>query len=297
MKNKTLVIIVTYNGMRWLERCLESVVGSSIPLDAYIVDNGSNDGSQQFITTNYPQFIFYQSPTNAGFGAANNVGLKYAVEHDYDYVYLLNQDAWVMIDTIQTMIEEHRCNPEYGILSPLQVNAGLKGLDKNFSLCCPRGMLLDSLCGNLKSLYETQFTMAAHWLISRKCLCDVGGFSPSFPHYGEDHNYVHRAIYKGYKIGIASKVFAVHDRENRVESKALIARKTLLESIAGISNLNQSLTIQLLVQPLVLLKRGLSIRTVMGFCNIFKLIYGYPKYIRNRNKTYNFAFLDIDIKL
>ena len=53
----------------------------------------------------------------------------------------------------------------------------------------------DLATGELKDVYEVKFVQAAHWLISRECLERVGGFSPSFPHYGEDNNFCNRAQY------------------------------------------------------------------------------------------------------
>ena len=57
--------------------------------------------------------------------------------------------------------------------------------------------------------------MAAHWLIPISKLKSIGGFSPAFPHYGEDVNLVQRAKFFGYKIGIVPETIGVHDRENR----------------------------------------------------------------------------------
>ncbi|MFR9669661.1 MAG: glycosyltransferase family 2 protein [Rikenellaceae bacterium] len=219
---KILVIIVTYNGMKWLERCLNSVVNSSIPLDAYIVDNGSTDGSQEFIQANYPQFTFYQSPTNSGFGAANNIGLEYAIEHGYDYVYLLNQDAWVMAETIETLINQHKKNPEFGIISPLQTNAEMTKLDRNFvyGSIAKTSITSDFIFNNVKEIYEVEDVMAAHWLVSRECLIEVGGFSSTFQHYGEDNEYLMRAKYRGFKTAVVPSVVGVHDREFREETKS-----------------------------------------------------------------------------
>ena len=55
---KILVIIVTYNGMEWMERCLDSVFNSTLPADVFIVDNGSNDGTQEYIR-NYGKGIIF----------------------------------------------------------------------------------------------------------------------------------------------------------------------------------------------------------------------------------------------
>ena len=240
--SKILVIIVTYNGMKWLERCMGSVANSSVPLDAYIIDNGSTDGSQQFIAANYPQFIFYQSPTNSGFGAANNIGLKYAIENDYDYVYLLNQDAWIEPNTISTLVEQQKLNPEYGILSPLQTNAEKTKLDRNFAAFVSKEMILfsDLILNSLASVYSVNFVMAAHWLISKECLRTVGFFSPIFYHYGEDDNYVHRAKYFKFQVGIVTDVVGVHDREFREMTKKRDVNLLSIVFFIRSSNINHS---------------------------------------------------------
>ena len=46
---RVLVIIVTYNGMRWVERCQCSLKASEVPVDVYVADNGSTDGTTEWI--------------------------------------------------------------------------------------------------------------------------------------------------------------------------------------------------------------------------------------------------------
>lgn len=216
---KLLVIIVTYNAMQWIDRCLSSVRNSSVENDVFIVDNGSTDGTQNYIKKNYPKVNFQQSPENLGFGRANNIGLQYAIDYNYDYVYLLNQDAWVMENTFQIMISAHLQNRKYGILSPIQMEANMHHMDKNFlKIFCSQGnSAVESLL--LKkplSIADNIHSMAAHWLISRECLEMVGGFSPAFYHYGEDDNYAERVEYHGLHVGVVLDAYAVHDREFRV---------------------------------------------------------------------------------
>ena len=222
---KILVIVVTYNGMKWIERCLDSVVKSNTAMDLFIVDNGSTDGTQEFITSNYKSIKFYQSPENLGFGKANNLGIKYAADNNYNYVYLLNQDAWLMPDTVDELLKAHAENPAYGILSPFQAEANMKNLDSNFlRFTCSyesNPHIISSLFFNNRDrVYEVESVMAAHWMVSKECFCKVGGFSSTFKHYGEDDNYIHRAKYHNFKIGIVPSAVAIHDREHREYTKA-----------------------------------------------------------------------------
>ena len=74
---KVLFIIVSYNGMAWLERCLGSVAASSVPgtqVDLFVVDNDSTDGSADFVEAHFPQARLTRCAENLGFTAANNLG-------------------------------------------------------------------------------------------------------------------------------------------------------------------------------------------------------------------------------
>ena len=239
---KVLVIIVTYNGMKWLDKCLSSVRDSSMPADIYVVDNGSTDGSAEFIRSAFPEARLHVAEKNLGFGAANNMGFRYAIREGYDYVYLLNQDAWLGRDTLSQLTDASEAHPEYGILSPLQVNAAATALDRNFSRFYPQSLpefpsaapMPDGVC-------EVKFAMAAHWLMTRRCLLTTGLFSPTFFHYGEDSNYVDRLHYHRLKIGVVPQATAVHDREFRGITVATRRREFLYYGLIYLSNPNSRL--------------------------------------------------------
>lgn len=229
-KYKILVVIVTYNAMKWVDRCLNSIRSVNRDkyvgiIETYIVDNGSKDGSQAYIMSHFPEVILYQSEKNLGFGQGNNVGIQYAIDNNYDYVYLLNQDAWVLSDTIDNLIEVNLRHPEFGVLGPFQTQANGNRLDENFlkNTCSYQSndkILNDMYFGTLDDAYPVPNVMAAHWLMSKDCIKKVGGFSPTFLQYGEDGNFSDRAYFHGFKVGIAPSAKAVHDREMRKESTA-----------------------------------------------------------------------------
>src|SRR5579871_5439126 len=98
-RHKVLVIIVTYNGMKWMSKCMHTLYNTNMPIDVVVIDNGSTDGTQKFIIENYPQAQFIQSQQNLGFGKANNIGILKAIEENYDYAFLLNQDGYLEPDT------------------------------------------------------------------------------------------------------------------------------------------------------------------------------------------------------
>ena len=137
-----LVIIVTYNALKWVSKCLRSVENSTHPADVVVIDNGSTDGTLPLIRTDFPQVRIVETGENLGFGAANNIGLRMALDEGYAFAYLLNQDAWLEKDTLEKLVAAHK--PEWGVLSPMQLNAGGKR-DKRFNKKC--GKYINSAMG------------------------------------------------------------------------------------------------------------------------------------------------------
>ena len=108
MAHSILTIVVTYNAMQWVDRCLSSIRNSSLNSDALVIDNCSTDGTADYVRERYPWVELVCSSGNQGFGAANNLGLRLALERKYDFVYLLNQDAWRKKDTLGNLGDAYR---------------------------------------------------------------------------------------------------------------------------------------------------------------------------------------------
>ena len=250
MTNKNIfVIIVTYKGQLWYDRCFTSLRNSEIPVHTVVIDNASNDGTVEYIRENYPEIHLIASETNLGFGQGNNKGMRYALENGADYVFLLNQDAWIEPNTLKELVEIHKRNPQYGILSPMHLNAEKTAIEKglinyvaDLKITDP-AWINDLYFGTTKDIYNTNYVNAAAWLLPRKTLETIGGFDPIFFHYGEDDNYMQRVIYHGFKIGLCPQVKVVHDTERRVISKVYSDndyKKCLLIDLANI-NTNKNL--------------------------------------------------------
>ena len=235
---KVLAILVTYNAMKWLVHCVESLQESTVKVDIMVVDNGSTDGTRdQLAKLSFIKQVV-NSDENLGFGRANNIGLQYALNNGYDYAYLINQDAWIFPDTLEKLIDVNRAHPEYGLLSPIQMQANMKHLDKDFiRFSISNEAIEDAVLNRQQTLYEaTGGIAAAHWLLSRACIEKVGGFSPTFYHYGEDNNYQHRLYFHGMKEGIVINAYAVHDRENRQDGQKKLAYLRSVIMLATLSD-------------------------------------------------------------
>ena len=215
---KIIAIIVTYNGKKWYDRCFGSMLNSSVPVDVVVVDNASNDDTVGYIKTNYPAVHVISSQENYGFAKANNIGMKYALAQEADYVFLLNQDAWVEQDTIEKLLQTFQDNDNVGIASPVHLNGSYTGLDSGFCNYVGAACISDMYLGKLKPYYSVPMVNAAAWLISRDCIEKVGGFDTSlFKHYGEDDHYAQRVLFHGMKVVINTQCTACHDREQRTD--------------------------------------------------------------------------------
>ncbi|MFB6320153.1 glycosyltransferase family 2 protein [Saccharicrinis sp. FJH54] len=240
-KLKIFVIVVTYNGKKWIKKCLDSINNSTYPLSAVIVDNNSEDDTIEYIESNFLDIEIIKTGANQGFGKANNIGIKYALTKGADYVYLLNQDAYLFPDCIQNMLNVPDIK-SYGILSPVHLNGDGTKLDVHFkhyvsSIAIPE-YLEDLVLKREKPVYEGKYVNAAGWLLPIATLNKVGGFDPFFYHYGEDLHYCQRVNYHGFKIGICTQAFMNHDRENAGNValyKKNIERRSLMEYYLNIN--------------------------------------------------------------
>jgi GT2 family glycosyltransferase len=229
---KVIVIIVTFNGLKYIASCIENIKKSSYPIDVVIVDNASNDGTPEFIERNYPEYILFRLRENIGFGKANNIGIKWALNNGCEFVFLLNQDVYVEEKTIEELVSVHKNFPQYGILSPIQLN-GQGSLDVQFayyiSVQNDYEILSDLvLSKELKQVYDVSFVNAAIWTISRRCLETVGLFNPIFFLYGEDDNYIYRCFYHKFKVGIVPRSYGIHDRNQIVHEDEIMDFKKVL---------------------------------------------------------------------
>ena len=217
---KVFAIIVTYNGAKWIEKCLTSLINSSIKTKIIVIDNFSKDNTIEIIKENFPEILLINSEENLGFAKANNLGIRYSLDQGADFFFLLNQDAWIENDTIEKMINAFEIKKDAGIVSPIHTNGSKTNLDSAFvnyiaNQYTPH-FISDLYFNKLSACYETNFINAACWLISRNCIEKVGGFDTSiFYHYGEDENYCQRVIYHGFKIYVVAITTICHDREDR----------------------------------------------------------------------------------
>jgi GT2 family glycosyltransferase len=88
------VLILSYNGLPLLKKCVESVRKQDIPTKTYVFDNGSKDGTREWLDSEVGEGLGYDATNeNIGVSAGWNEGLDYLFSHmKYEHVLVLNQD-------------------------------------------------------------------------------------------------------------------------------------------------------------------------------------------------------------
>lgn len=284
---KIFVIIVTYKGGRWYDKCFTSLRSSDIPVHVVVIDNASNDGTVEYIREHFPEIHLIESKENLGFGRANNLGMRYALDNDCDYVFLLNQDAWIIQnDLFKKLVILSENNKEYGILSPMHLTADEKQLSiqyENINRECGRNLLSDLYCGNVKDTYETDYINAAAWFMPRRTLENVGGFNPLFYLYGEDDDYLNRVRFHMFKVAVCPKLKLIHDHKPFTfrESQFLNSNKELLVNLLDINKKEYSNKfLRYCIRKIIISYFNRQNITASHWWQCFKYVYKNRKYIR-----------------
>ena len=114
------IIILIWNGRDDTVECLESLRRDNYPTKQIIVvDNGSSDDSVAVIRQHFPEITIIETGANLGFTGGNNVGIRHAIAHGADYVYVLNNDTTVEPDALGALVAAAEAAPRFGLLAPV----------------------------------------------------------------------------------------------------------------------------------------------------------------------------------
>ena len=111
-------IVLSWNGREDTLRCLQSLEGvRREDLEVVCVDNASSDGSAQAVRERFPAVTLIEAPTNLGYSAGNNLGLRHAMAAGARWMMLVNNDATVDAGVIDGFERAARARPRAGILA------------------------------------------------------------------------------------------------------------------------------------------------------------------------------------
>jgi len=119
MKPSVAIIIVNWNNYKDTSQCLDSIRSIDYPnYQLIVVDNGSKDKSDDNLYKNYPEIILLKNYENLGFTGGCNKGIKYALENNFRYLMLLNNDTIVTNTFLTSLVEFIESDDKIGAIQP-----------------------------------------------------------------------------------------------------------------------------------------------------------------------------------
>jgi GT2 family glycosyltransferase len=109
------VIIVNWNGLAYLQKCCAALARQSLSsYETVVVDNGSTDGSVEWLSRTYSHVRIIANRANLGFAGANNIGIEAA---SGDYIVLLNNDAFPDPQWLEELVAVAGQAPDVGMVA------------------------------------------------------------------------------------------------------------------------------------------------------------------------------------
>ena len=214
------VVVVTYDALPWIERCLESVRGNEV----IVVDHGSTDGTLDLVRERFPAVRVIEQE-NRGMGGGNNAGMRVA---DGRYFFLLNSDAWVDGDALERLVEFADRHPDAAVVGPRLRNPdgslqpSVRGFPTVWRLAteylfirklAPRSRLLNPLYAggfDHDEAREVEWVAGAALLVRREAADAVGLFDEAFFMFSEEADWMFRFHRAGWTVWFYPGAEVVH---------------------------------------------------------------------------------------
>ena len=216
------VVVVTYDALPWIERCLESV--GVVP--TVVVDNGSSDGTVAFVRERFPDVRVIESE-NLGLAAGWNTGIR---DTESRYVLLLNADAWLVGDALRRIVEFADASPNAAFVGPRLSNPdgtlqrSVRGFPTLWRLAteyfflrklAPRSRTLNAFYAggfDHDETCEVESMMGACMLVRREAIDQVGFADERFFLFSEETDWQYRLREAGWKVVFFPGAECVHVR-------------------------------------------------------------------------------------
>lgn len=215
---KVSVIVLAWNGMAYLETCLNAVLTQDYPdFEIIVVDNDSSDGSADFIAEHYPQLRLIRNQRNLGFAGGCNVGLRAA---QGQILILLNQDLQLLPGGLRA-IRNRLSEPQVGVVGAKVLGPeGTVLLHAGGYLEWPQALGKHIGTGEVDSgqydrARQVEYVTGACLAFRREVVQDIGLLDEMFyPAFYEDVDFCWRARRNGWEIWYDPAVVGIHDESS-----------------------------------------------------------------------------------
>jgi len=208
---RTVAIVVNWNGCQLTRQCLDDLAASALPLDVLVVDNGSTDESVQVLREHASQPEVLSLSSNRGYGAALNMALAHVRDRSHEFVWLLNNDVRVPSDCHRLLVSEAEREGTASLWTPRLVSPD--GARQHIG-----GVWrVDGSRSRLVTADDAHpVDREGFWLTGTALFCRmdtalrIGAFDESFFAYWEDVDWSLRADRRGVRLRVATEAAITH---------------------------------------------------------------------------------------
>lgn len=223
------ILMLNYNGFKHTRNCLSYLSKVKYhPLEIILADNGSTDGTVEFIKKHYPKIKLIENKENLGFCKGNNSAFKKSKGR---YILFLNNDTEVTPEFLSILVKRMEKDKTIGITQPkIRQLIRKEKLDAACSFLTPNGFLYhwgyaqDEDDKKYNKSLEMYSAKGACFLVRRDVIEKVGLFDEDFTAYFEETDFCHRVWLAGYKVVYEPKaeIFHLGGADNKQNPRASV---------------------------------------------------------------------------
>lgn len=206
---KVIVLILSYNGKSLLVDSVSSYLNSDYPnFKVVVIDNGSTDGTQDWVEQHYPDVFVLRLEKNLGYSGGFNVGLDYAFnQQSADYVLITNNDVKVDQKVVSALVKVAQTDSKIGFVTGKVYYYDNPDMFQTVGKHeCPIRWNGEHIgqgekdMGQYDEVKERIFIDDIFTLASKKLYETIGGYDTTFQFQAEEYDWQARAKNEGFKI-------------------------------------------------------------------------------------------------
>ncbi|NLG39887.1 MAG: glycosyltransferase family 2 protein [Fibrobacter sp.] len=221
------IVIVSWNSQKLLDLTLESIIKftKKVTYEIIVVDNSSDDGSEEMVKNKYPDVKIIQSGSNHGFAKGNNIGIAVGKGK---HLFLINSDIEIFDDCISQMYFFLEENPDVGLCGPTILDKnrtiqrscmGFPNLINSLAFALfldrifPKSKLLGGYLMNYwkhNSTKDVDVINGCFWGVRGTVMKKLKGLDERFFMYGEDIDFCRRVKDLGFRVVYYHLAMAIH---------------------------------------------------------------------------------------
>lgn len=293
------VVILNWNGLRFLKQFLPSVIENSQNATIYVVDNNSSDGSISFLKSHFPSVHIIENEQNLGFCGGYNAGLQ---KINADYYVLLNNDVEVTKDWLYPILQLENKNKiaiaqskilDFNNKNKFEYAGASGGYLDNLGYPFCRGRIFETLendNGQYDNPVKIAWATGACMFIKSAVFWELNGFDEDFFAHMEEIDLCWRAQHKGYEIWCFPQSVVYHVGGGTLQKSN--PKKTYLNYRNGLFLLHKNLPQKYFI--LIIFLRlvfdgiaGLKLVFQLDFQNVISIIKAHFAYYFSISKLNN----------